>query len=82
MAVPVGEFLDIEEVVRRATNHGCELREPNSTVVTPWGEMPVRYLFNPATGGTFDISDFSEDEAMGPSTVEAMGRRLGVDLRS
>ena len=80
MAEPVGPFIKLATFVERAKAAGCEERTAKFSIVTPWGVKPVRFLFNPISGKAFDISDFSEDEGMAPSTVEAACRRLGISV--
>lgn len=80
MAVPVPGFLGVSEVIRLAVEQGCEVKVPLSKIITPWGKLKVRYIYNPVTGGTFDISDFEDDETMSPSSVRAAERRLSITL--
>jgi hypothetical protein len=40
----------------------------------------IRYLYNPATKGRFDISDYDDDEYMLASEIDAAARRLGIAL--
>jgi hypothetical protein len=37
-------------------------------------------LYNPKTGGTYDITDFEDGEYMAPSSIDAAERRLGIRL--
>jgi hypothetical protein len=78
--VPTGPFRQVAEVIRLAKAQGCELRTAKFRIVTPDGVKPIRYLHNPKTGGTYDISDFEDDEYMAPSTIRAAERRLGILL--
>jgi hypothetical protein len=72
--------MSVAEIINLAIAQGCEVRQPPWKVITPWGEWEVRYLYNPSNGGRFDISDLNDDDAVGPSTVEAAERRLGITL--
>ncbi len=83
MPVPTegwGSFRPVREIVERAKEQGCEERRPEAVIETPWGTKQVRYLYNPKTGGRYDISDFEDNEFMAPSTIRAAERRLGVKL--
>lgn len=83
MAVPLGgwgSFKQVKEIVDLAKAQGCEDRRPKAYIMTPYGKMQVRYLYNPKTGGYYDISDYKDDEFMAPSTIAAAERRLGVKL--
>lgn len=80
MAKQVGPFITLATFVERVKAAGCEERTAKFSVVTPWGVRPVRFLFNPISGKAFDISDFSEDEGIGPSIVDAACRRLGISI--
>lgn len=80
MAKPVGPFMKLATFVERAKAAGCEEQTSKFSIVTPWGVRPVRFLFNPISGKAVDISDFSEDEGMAPSIVDAACRRLGIPI--
>lgn len=80
MAVPTGSFRQVAEIIALAKAQGCELRFAKFRIVTPDGPKPIRFLYNPKTGGTFDISDFEDGEYMAPSTLRAAERRLGITL--
>ncbi len=63
---------------------GCELKFTTMTQVmgrdgTRVG--PVRYLFNPATGGVMPIDDdIEDDEALSASEIASWERRLGLEI--
>jgi len=80
MAVPVPGFLEVNKLIELAKNQGCQHKIAKVQIVTPWGIKPISYLYNPKTGGTFDISDLSPGESVGPSTVRLAERRLGIKL--
>lgn len=80
MAVPVPGFLEVSKLIELAKEQGCEHKIAKIQIVTPWGIKPISYLHNPKTGGTFDISDLSPGESVGPSTVRSAERRLGIKL--
>ena len=80
MAVPVGNFVVIGQIVQLAVDQGCEERETKIAVALPSGQRTVRYLYNPKTGGTYDISDYEDGEFMAPSCIRAAERRLGINL--
>ena len=80
MPVPTegwGSFRPVREIVERAKAQGCEERRPQATVITPWGKKKVRYLYNPQTGGRYDISDFEDDEFMALSTIQSVRQSGG-----
>ena len=70
----------VVDVIRLAERQGCELRTPKIKVKTAWGKKSFRYLYNPETGGHFDLSTDKDDEIFAPSTLRAMERRLGIEL--
>lgn len=80
MPVRVGRALGIKELVAAATKQGCEERISKGKIVTPWGARHVRFLFNPANRGRYDITDYNDDEAMLESEIQAVERRLGIKL--
>lgn len=80
MAKRVGPFIKLATFVALAKAAGCEEHTSKFSIVTPEGVKPVRFLFNPGNDKAVDISDFSEDEGMAPSTVEAACRRLGISI--
>ncbi len=80
MPVPVPRFLEVSQLIELAKEQGCEQKIAKFQIVTPWGVKPICYLYNPKTGGTFDISDLSPGESVGPSTVLLAERRLGIKL--
>jgi hypothetical protein len=49
-------------------------------LVTPDGFQQIRFLFNPANRGRFDLTDYNDDEYMLASEIEAAARRLGITL--
>ena len=80
MAVPVPGFLEVGQLTKLAIEQGCEQKIAKFQIVTPEGIKPICYLHNPETGGTFDISDLSPGQSVGPSTVRLAERRLGIKL--
>lgn len=80
MAVQVPGFLEVSQIIELAKEQGCEHKIAKIQIVTPWGIKTISYLHNPKTGGTFDISDLSPGQFVGPSTVRSAERRLGIKL--
>ncbi len=80
MAVQVPGFLEVNQLIELAKKQGCEQKIAKFQIVTPEGIKSVSYLYNPETGGTFDISDLSPGQSVGPSTVRLAERRLGIKL--
>ena len=80
MPVQIGRFIKVKAVIDRACQNGCEIRHGKSQVVTPDGTYRVRFLYNPTTGGRFDISDYLDDEFMQDSELANCERRLNVDM--
>lgn len=72
----------VAEIIKLAIQQGCQLRTPDITVVTPWGKKSFRYLYNPETEGTFDLSCEEDDETLGPASLDAAERRLGIKLKN
>jgi hypothetical protein len=80
MPVQVGPRIRISELIRRAKEQGCELRLSKNRLATPWGFRQIKFLFNPANRGRFDITDYNDDEYMLWSEMDAVIRRLGIQL--
>jgi hypothetical protein len=80
MPVPVGPRIRIADLIERAKEQGCRLLESTNLVATPWGLKRVRFLYSPANGGRFDLTDYNDDEFMLASEIDAAARRLGITL--
>ena len=80
MPVRIGPQLPVADLIARAKAQGCELRISKATLVTPWGEKNIRFLFNPANRGRFDLTDIEDDESILGSEIESASRRLGITL--
>ena len=78
MAVAAGKFILVKTIIESAQAQGCELRTSKFQLVTPWGTRNLRFLFNPSNRGRFDVTDYSDDESMAPSSIDALERRLGI----
>jgi hypothetical protein len=72
--------MGVRQLIDAALEQGCEHRVSKISVVSAGIEIPVKYLYNPRTGGTYDISDLEEDESVGISSIRAAERRLGIVL--
>ena len=70
----------VKDIIEIAISQGCEVRLSKIRLVTPEGNIPVRFLYNPITNGRFIISDYSDDEFMVESEWRAAERRLGITL--
>jgi hypothetical protein len=79
MAMPVGPFQPLQDVLERLEARGCVRRQLSGQIVTPDGPVTIEYFHNPATGG-FYVLDFAAGDKLAPSTIEHIERRLGVDL--
>jgi hypothetical protein len=80
MPVPVGPRIRIADLIESAKEQGCRLLESANLVATPWGSKRVRFLYNPANRGRFDLTDYNDDEFMLASEIDAAARRLGIAL--
>ena len=80
MPVRVGKQYRVQNVIDEACALGCEIRLSKAQLATPWGMRHIRFLYNPATGGRFDMTDYNNDEFMLASEVNAAERRLGIVL--
>jgi hypothetical protein len=80
MPVQVGPRLRISDLIQKAKDQGCELRQSKNRLVTPYGFREIRFIFNPANRGRFDLTDYKDDESMLASEIEAAARRLVIDL--
>ena len=72
--------MPLKEFVDSAIEQGCEIRTSKFDIVGQWGVKQVRYLYNPKTDGTYDITDFDDGEFIAPSSIHAAERRLGIKL--
>jgi hypothetical protein len=80
MPVQRGPRIQIRDLIRRAEEQGCKLHMTVAQLDTPSGLRSIRYLYNPATNGRFDISDYEDDEYMLASEMDAAARRLEITL--
>ena len=80
MPVQVGPRIQIADLIKRAEEQGCEVRKSKFQLATPAGLQTIRFIFNPANRGRFDITDYADDEYMLGSEIEAARRRLGIAL--
>ena len=80
MPVQRGPRIQIRDLIERAEQQGCKLQISLTSLDTFTGVKTIRYLYNPATRGRFDISDYEDDEYMLASEMEAAARRLGITL--
>jgi hypothetical protein len=80
MAVPVGPRLQVSELIGRAIQQGCIIRFSNLRLVTGSGMIPIRFLYNAANEGRFDLTDYDGNEFMVASEIENAERRLGIKL--
>jgi hypothetical protein len=80
MPVPVGPRILIADLIRRAEEQGCKLHLSTNRLATPDGFQQIRFLFNPANRGRFDLTDYNDDEYMLASEIDAAARRLGITL--
>jgi hypothetical protein len=80
MSVPVGPLLQVSKLIAKAVQQGCIIRFSNLRLVTPSGIIPIKYLYNPANNGRFDLTDYDGDEFMVASEIENAERRLGIKL--
>jgi hypothetical protein len=80
MSVPVGPQLQVSELIARAARQGCIVRFSNLRLVTDAGMIPIRFLYNAANNGRFDLTDYNNDDFMVSSEIENAERRLGIKL--
>jgi hypothetical protein len=78
MAHPFGAIPSLGEVIEKARQLGCVVRELTGEIVGPDGPFKVRYLFNPRTQGFVILSDMPDGEPVLPTTVGHIERRLGI----
>lgn len=57
-----------------------DMRFSKLRLVTPTGMIPIKYLYNTANNGRFDLTDYDGDEFMVASEIENAERRLGIKL--
>ena len=80
MPVSIGPQLQVSELIARAVRQGCIIRISNLRLVTASGTIPIRFLYNSANNGRFDLTDYDGDEYMVASEIENAERRLGIKL--
>jgi hypothetical protein len=71
----------VARLIECACSRGCEHRTSQLKVMSADGEIPVRYLFNPMSGGRFMLGEYDDDELISAAIWEAAERRLGMPLR-
>jgi hypothetical protein len=80
-AVPVGGFGSwptLGQLLIKAAEAGCTIRDLSGQVVTPDGPVMVRYIHIPGTAKYWIVPDIGDDELVAPWTVGNMERRLGI----
>ena len=80
MPVPTGPKLRVADLIAIAAKQGCIVRFSNLRLVTESGIIPIRYLYNSANRGRFDITDYDDDEYMVASEIENAERRLQIRI--
>ncbi len=78
MAVPAGPKLQVAELVMIAQQRGCQLKRSSLRLVTPTGFLQIKYLFNPANKGRFDLTDYEAEEYLVWDEIKNAARRLGI----
>ena len=81
MAYQVGGFGSwpkLSEVLIRAAELGCAIRDLSGLITTPDGPQRVRYLHNPKNGKYVVIEEIGDDEHVAPSMIAYYERRLGL----
>lgn len=79
MAMPLGRFVPVKEVLEHLKDKGCTIRELKQLLGTPDGPVKVRYAYNLNTGDYVEIEG-DDDEQLSPSTISNIERRLNIDL--
>jgi hypothetical protein len=80
MPVPAGPQIQISELIAKAAQQGCVVKLSNLRLVTQSGMIPIRYLYNSANKGRFDLTDYADDDFMVASEIENAERRLCIRL--
>ena len=81
MPVAIGPQLKVSELIARAMRQGCIVRFAKFRLVTPSGvTIPIRFLYNAANNGRFDLTDYDNDDSVGESEIENAERRLKIKL--
>ena len=81
MAVQIGPRLQIAELVMIAQRRGCILKTSSLRLVADDGSfLPIKYLYNPKTGGRLDLTDYEADDYMIGEEIKNASRRLGIPL--
>jgi len=80
MPVPAGPKIRISDLIAIAAKQGCIVRFSNLRLVTASGIIPIRFLYNSANHGRFDITDYEDGEYLVASEVENAERRLQIKI--
>jgi hypothetical protein len=80
LAQPFGTFYLLAVVLAKLEQCGCKITELTGEFEGPDGPTRIRYVRNPANNQFYILDDYTEDEALAPSTIANIERRLGVDL--
>jgi hypothetical protein len=64
-----------------AERRKCILKVSKLRLVKPdGGFLQIKYLYNPANNGRFDLTDYDPDDFMLSSEIQNAARRLGIQL--
>jgi hypothetical protein len=80
LAVPVGKWRKVQNLIEFFVLNGCVLNELPSHLEGPDGAYPVRYLFNPETDEFVSLSNLDNDDIIPESIFKNWERRLGIKL--
>jgi hypothetical protein len=73
--------LQVLELIKLAEQQRCCIRYSKLRLVMPDGHFrQIRYLFNPATRGRFDLTEFDDNEYILSEDQNQAERRLGIRL--
>lgn len=80
MAVPVGTFRVVGQLIEFFVLNGCVLEVLAGHLEGPDGAHPVRYLYSPKTDDFVSLNNLDNSDLIPPTIYENWERRLGFAL--
>jgi hypothetical protein len=76
-----GRWPKVKEVVGLFVDMGCETLMMPATLFDPIGnEIPIRFLYNPASKVFVALDDYDDEMTMTPSEIDYFERRLDIEI--
>jgi hypothetical protein len=80
VAVPLGKWRKLQDLITFFVYNGCVLEELPGHLEGPDGEHAIRYLYSPKTDDFVSLLNYENDEFIPESEVQNWERRLGFEL--